>query len=345
MKITLLNSVGETNSANRPLVDALGRRISYLRLSVTDRCDLRCTYCMHERQSFLPKADLLDYREMAQLVDAFIARGVTKLRITGGEPLVRQDVIHFLRDLSTRIAPGQLGELTLTTNGTQLARFASDLAQMGIRRINVSLDSLDREKYAHLTRRDVFPAVIAGIHTALKAGLKIKINTVALRDQNLEEIPAIIEWAHGLGMDLSLIEIMPLGEGIAGRVGSYASLADVRSSLEERWSLDPLDDTTGGPSRYVRVRETAGRLGFITPLSHNFCDSCNRVRVTCTGMLFTCLGHENGIDLKSAVRSGEAGALEQALDKAMLLKPAAHAFDASSIGTAATQRTMSVTGG
>ena len=342
MKVNLLNTVSPQDAG---LTDPLGRRITYLRLSVTDRCDLRCTYCMQERQKFLPKADLLDYDELARLVDAFIARGVTKLRVTGGEPLVRQDVIHFLGDLSRRLVPGKLRELTLTTNGTQLARHAQKLAEIGIERINVSLDTLDRLTYARLTRRDVLPAVLEGISAARDAGLKIKINTVALKDENREEIPALVAWAHARGMDISLIETMPLGEGISGRTGSYLPLTDVRKDLEARWRLDPLDDNTGGPSRYVRVRETGGRLGSSRRLSHNFCDTCNRVRVTCTGMLYTCLGHEGGVDLKAALRNGEAGAIDTALDTALRLKPAGHAFDASALETAATRRTMSVTGG
>ncbi|KCZ46658.1 MULTISPECIES: GTP 3',8-cyclase MoaA [unclassified Hyphomonas] len=346
MKTTLLNTLpGARQSSNKDLVDSLGRRVTYLRLSVTDRCDLRCTYCMQERQTFLPKADLLDYHELLRLVDLFIARGVTKLRITGGEPLVRQDVMGFLEDVSRRILPGKLNELTLTTNGTQLARHASALAGMGIRRINVSLDTLDRETYARIARRDVLPEVLDGISAALDAGLRVKINAVALKGENQAELPDLITWAHRRGMDISLIETMPLGEGIAGRTDAFLPLSEVRADLEQVWKLDPLTDNTGGPSRYVRIRETGGRLGFISPLSHNFCEDCNRVRVTCTGMLYTCLGHEGGADLKAALRSQGDNAVDETLDGALGLKPKGHTFDAGSLETAATRRTMSVTGG
>lgn len=346
MKVTLIQrGQAAGQDAASPLVDSTGRRISYLRLSVTDRCDLRCTYCMKERQTFLPRADLLDYHELVALADAFIARGVNKLRITGGEPLVRRDVIHFLADLSRRIAPGQLEELTLTTNGTHLAAHADALAAMGIRRINVSLDTLDRQVFARLARRDVLADVLAGIDAALEAGIHVKLNTVVLKDENLAEIPELIRWAHGRGMDISLIETMPLGEGIAGRAESYVSLTDVAADLRKQWELTPLPDSTGGPSRYVRVSETGGRLGFISPLSHNFCSTCNRVRLTCTGMLYTCLGHEGGVDLKAALRGGEEGAVARLLDEAMLHKPAAHPFEEASLATPATRRTMSVTGG
>ncbi len=328
------------------LVDGAGRRVSYLRLSVTDRCDLRCTYCMPERMQFLPKTDILSFEELVRLVDGFIARGITKLRITGGEPLVRRDVMQLLEHLSRRLGATGLKEISLTTNGTRLEHYAEDLKRLGIERINVSLDTLSPEMFHRVTRKDQFETVMRGIAKARDVGLKIKINTVALRNINEDEIPELIEWAHRQAFDVSLIETMPLGEGVAAREDHYLSLRTVRERLAECWSLEPLVYSTGGPARYVRIAETGGRVGFISPLSHNFCGTCNRVRVTCTGMLYTCLGYEAGIDLRSALRAGPDGSVfNDVLDQTLRQKPERHNFDAGRIDQPATQRTMSVTGG
>ena len=334
-------------SPKAPLIDPLSRRISYLRLSITDRCDLRCAYCMPERMSFLPRSDLLNFDELTSLVDAFIARGVTKLRVTGGEPLVRRDALSLLRRFGQRLSPhGGLSELTLTTNGTQLADHAQELADLGVRRINVSLDTLKPDIYSQLTRRDAFRQVMRGIDAADDAGLHIKINTVALADVNEAEIPSLVSWAHARGFDISLIEVMPLGDGVAGRTESFVSLEAVRQKLEAGWTLKSLPDTTGGPSRYVRGVETGGRLGFISPLSHNFCASCNRLRVTCTGRLYACLGHEDGADLREALRQDKSGErLNAILDQVVAAKPDGHAFDVATLNTPSSPRTMSVTGG
>lgn len=333
-------------SAGGMLVDSDARQISYLRLSITDRCDLRCTYCMPERMQFLPRADLLSFDELERLVDGFISRGVTKLRVTGGEPLVRRGALELMARFAARLGPGGLKELTLTTNGTQLSSHAEALATIGVKRINVSLDTLDRETYARLTRRDVLAQVLAGIEAAAKAGLHIKINTVALADANRDEIPRLIEWAHARGFDLSLIEVMPLGEDMPGRPESFLSLQDVMQDLAGRWTFTPLTDSTGGPSRYARVNETGGRLGLISPLSHNFCATCNRVRVTCTGRLFTCLGHEEGADLRAALRTDPGPeTFNRVLDAAIGRKPARHDFAVERLAVPASVRTMSMTGG
>ncbi|HPE46781.1 MAG TPA: GTP 3',8-cyclase MoaA [Hyphomonas sp.] len=351
MKFSLIDNQperapGQQDSAVAPLIDGIGREVTYLRLSVTDRCDLRCSYCMPERMQFLPKKDVLSFEELAVLVDAFIARGIRKLRITGGEPLVRRDVLQLLERLAERRHTSSLQELCLTTNGTRLAQHAADLKRFGVDRINVSLDTLNRETFAELTRRDVFDDVMAGIRAAKAAGLTIKINTVALKGINEAELPDLISWAHGEGFDLSLIEVMPLGEGMTERSKDFLSLQSVREQLAQRWTLDPVPYSSGGPSRYVRIAETGGRLGFISPLSHNFCDTCNRVRVTCTGMLYTCLGHDGGIDLRDAVRSDDGLVRFHALlDEALGQKPARHDFDVARIDTPSTVRTMSHTGG
>lgn len=351
MKIRLIGSQENADppaadsSAAGPLRDSQGRTVSYLRLSVTDRCDLRCTYCMPERMQFLPKSDLLSFEELLRLVDGFISRGITKLRITGGEPLVRRDVMLLVEQLSHRVGSTSLREVALTTNATRLEHHAKDLKRFGIERINISLDTLSSDTFIKLTRKDQFAAVMRGIASAREAGLKVKINTVALRGINEHEIADIIVWAHGQGFDISLIETMPLGEEMHGRDGQYLSLQDVRERLSERWVLKPIAFSTGGPSRYVRIAETGGRLGFISPLSHNFCDTCNRVRVTCTGTLYTCLGHEGGVDLRPALRSGHPGAFDTALDHALAKKPSRHEFDETRLDQPATQRTMSVTGG
>lgn len=329
-----------------PLVDQFQRRITYLRMSVTDRCDLRCAYCMPERQTFLPRAEVLTLEELHRLALGFIDRGITKLRLTGGEPLVRRDMIELVRALGRKIGDG-LDELTLTTNGTRLAEFADDLATAGVRRINVSLDTLDRESFARLARRDSLPKVLEGIAAAKQAGLQVKINTVALKGINEDAIPDLIAWAHGQGFDLTLIEVMPLGEVEEDRFDHYLPLSAVREGLERRWTLTPSDHRTGGPARYFTVTETGGRLGLITPLTNNFCDGCNRIRVTATGQLFACLGGNERVDLRAAMRSDDPdAALVDALDVAMKIKPARHHFVIDRPGGApALARHMSMTGG
>lgn len=329
-----------------PLIDQFARRISYLRLSVIDRCDLRCAYCMPERMTFLPKAEVLTLEELHQLALGFIARGVTKLRLTGGEPLVRRDMIELVKALGRKLGDG-LEELTLTTNGTRLTEFANDLAAAGVRRINVSLDTRDREAFARLTRRDMLPQVLDGIVAAREAGLRVKLNTVALKGVNEHEIPDLIAWAHGQGMELTLIEVMPLGEVEEDRFDHYLPLSEVRAGLEQRWTLAPSEHRTGGPARYFDIAETGGRLGLITPLTNNFCDGCNRVRVTATGQLFACLGGREQVDLRAALRSDAPEvALEAALDLAMKIKPARHSFAIDRPGAApALARHMSMTGG
>lgn len=329
-----------------PLVDQFQRRISYLRLSVTDRCDLRCGYCMPERQEFLPRKDVLSLEELHRLALGFIARGVTKLRLTGGEPLVRRDMIELVEALGRKVGDG-LAELTLTTNGTRLAEFADAIAAAGVRRINVSLDTLDRATFARLARRDSLPQVLDGIAAARAAGLQVKLNTVTLKGLNEGELPDLIAWAHGQGMDLTLIEVMPLGEVEADRFDHYLPLTTVRAALERRFTLTDSAHRTGGPARYVDVAETGGRLGLITPLTNNFCDGCNRVRVTATGQLFACLGGTERVDLRAALRSDDPdGALSAALDTAMRIKPLRHAFAIDRPGAApALARHMSMTGG
>lgn len=328
------------------LVDQFQRRISYLRLSVTDRCDLRCAYCMPEQQQFLPRKDVLSLEELHRLALGFIARGVTKLRLTGGEPLVRRDMIELVRALGRKLGDG-LDELTLTTNGTRLAEFAEDLREAGVRRINVSLDTLDRAGFARLARRDCLPQVLEGIAAARKAGLAVKLNTVALKGINQDEIPALLEWAHGQGIDLTLIEVMPLGEVEADRFDHYLPLTEVRAELERRYTLSASPHRTGGPARYADVAETGGRIGFITPLTSNFCEGCNRVRVTATGQLHPCLGGIEQVDLRAALRSPDPdAALTAALDEAMRIKPERHHFRIDAAGAApALARHMSMTGG
>ena len=328
-----------------PLVDTFKRPITYLRLSVTDRCDLRCAYCMPERMVFLPKAEVLTLEELRALGQAFIARGVRKIRLTGGEPLVRRDMIELVRALGREIGSG-LDELTLTTNGMRLAEFAPALVDAGVRRINVSLDTRDRALFEKLARRDGLPQVLAGIAAAQAVGLEVKLNTVALKGLNQAELPTLIRWAHGEGLGITLIEVMPLGEVEGDRFDHYLPLSQVRARLEGHWTLTPSPHRSGGPARYFDITETGGRLGLITPLTNNFCDGCNRVRVSATGQLFMCLGGEGQVDLRAALRSGEAGALDAALDRAMLLKPERHAFKIDGKGQApALARHMSVTGG
>jgi cyclic pyranopterin phosphate synthase len=331
---------------NQPLVDQFQRRISYLRLSVIDRCDLRCTYCMPERQQFLPKSEVLSLEELHQLALGFIGRGVTKIRLTGGEPLVRRDMIELVRALGRKIGDG-LDELTITTNGTRLAEFAEDLREAGIRRVNVSLDTLDRERFAKITRRDQLPQVLEGIAAAREAGLSVKLNTVALKGENEAEIGDLVAWAHGQGHEITLIEVMPLGEVEGDRYDHYLPLTQVRASLEQRFTLEADGHRSGGPARYWRLSETGGRLGLITPLTSNFCDGCNRVRVTATGQLYACLGGREQVDLRAALRSEEPeAALERALNEAMRIKPQRHHFEINRPGAEpALPRHMSMTGG
>jgi cyclic pyranopterin phosphate synthase len=332
-------------SCSAPLVDAFNRRVSYLRLSVTDRCDLRCSYCMPEAMQFLPRKEVLSLEELHKLALAFIDRGVTKIRLTGGEPLVRRDMIELVRALGRKLGDG-LEELTLTTNGTQLAHHADDLAAAGIKRINVSLDTMDPVLFRELSKRDRLGQVLEGIAAAKAAGLKVKLNTVALKGLNEVEIPFLVEWAHVHGHAITLIEVMPLGEVEGERVDHYLPLSAVREDLEARWTLTPSEHRSGGPARYVDVAETGGRLGFITPLTDNFCAGCNRVRVTATGQLYACLGGAEQVDLRAALRSDAPDAnLAGALDEAMRIKPERHHFRIERGQSPAQPRHMSLTGG
>ena len=329
------------------MIDPFGRAVTYLRVSVTDRCDFRCTYCMAEDMTFLPKKDLLTLEELDRLCSVFVARGVRKLRLTGGEPLVRKNIMHLIRSLSRHLDTGALDELTLTTNGSQLARFASELADCGVKRINVSLDTLDPDKFRAITRWGRIERVMEGIEAAEKAGLKIKINAVALKDFNDSEIPDLLRWANGRGMDLTLIETMPMGDIDADRTDQYLPLSLVRAGLERQFTLTDIPYKTGGPARYVQVAETGGRLGFITPMTHNFCESCNRVRLTCTGTLYMCLGQDDARDLREPLRASDDDALlSQAIDEAIARKPKGHDFVIDRQRRApAVARHMSVTGG
>lgn len=340
---------GLMNAAKPPLVDQFGRQVTYLRLSVTDRCDLRCTYCMAEKMQFLPKQELLTIEELEQVSAAFIARGVRKIRITGGEPLVRKGMPELFERLGAYRARG-LDELTLTTNATTLDQNAEMLVESGVERINISLDSLDPDRFERITRRGKLHQVLNGIDAALKAGLKVKINTVAMKHGNLEELADMIAWAHGKGMDMTLIEVMPLGDTGEDRIDQYIPLPMVRDHLERSWTLDDqvAQPQNAGPSRYSRVVETGGKLGFISPLTNNFCAGCNRVRVTCTGRIYMCLGQDDHIDLRAALRdsSNPAAALDACLDRALLKKPERHEFQIDRRGQApALARHMSVTGG
>jgi cyclic pyranopterin phosphate synthase len=343
----LPSSRQSAETGREALVDPFGRAIDYLRVSVTDRCDLRCVYCMAEHQTFLPKVELLTIEELDRLCSAFVGLGTKKLRLTGGEPLVRRGFMELVERLSRHLRSGALDELTLTTNGSQLPRFAADLARFGVRRLNVSLDSLNPDAFRRITRGGDLGQVMAGIDAAQAAGIQVKINTVALKGDNAGELPAMIQWAHGKGLDLTLIETMPLGEIEEDRTDQYLSLADVRAELESFWTLTPLQDRTAGPARYVRVEETGGRLGFITPLSHTFCESCNRVRVTCTGTLYMCLGQDDQADLRAPLRAhAEDGLLIEAIREALTRKPKGHDFKIERRGAApAVARPMSTTGG
>lgn len=315
-----------------PLIDPFHRPINYLRVSVTDRCDFRCVYCMSEQMTFLPKKELLTLEELDRMCSTFIGLGVEKLRITGGEPLVRRDIMTFFRGMTRHLDGGSLKELTLTTNGSQLARFAGDLFEAGVRRVNVSLDTLDEQKFADITRWGRLPQVIKGIDAAQAAGLRVKINAVALKGFNEDELFTITEWCADRDMDLTFIEVMPMGDiGNEDRLGQYWKLSELRDELRKEYTLTDLPERTGGPARYVRLEETGQKIGFITPLTHNFCESCNRVRLTCTGELFMCLGQEDNADLRSALRNhpNSNAPLEQAIRDAIALKPKGHDFDYS----------------
>jgi GTP 3',8-cyclase len=330
----------------RPLVDPFQRPITYLRVSVTDRCDFRCVYCMAEDMTFLPKRDLLTLEELDRLCSVFVQKGVRKLRITGGEPLVRRNIMNLFRSLSRHLETGALEELTLTTNGSQLARYAQELVDCGVRRVNVSVDTLDPGKFRRITRWGDLGRVMEGLDAAQAAGLRVKLNAVALKDVNEDEIEHLMTFAHGRGMELTLIEVMPLGEIETHRADQYLPLSAVRARLSERYALEDLAERTGGPARYVRVRETGGKLGFITPLTHNFCESCNRVRVTCTGTMYMCLGQEDAADLRAPLRQSEGNErLEQAIEAAIARKPRGHDFVIDRTNRPAVGRHMSVTGG
>jgi GTP 3',8-cyclase len=331
----------------RALIDPFQRAITYLRVSVTDRCDFRCVYCMAEHMTFLPKADLLSLEELDRLCSAFVAKGVTKLRLTGGEPLVRRGIMTLVASLSRHLATSALKELTLTTNGSQLSKYANELKNHGVDRINVSLDTLDADKFRAVTRWGDLGQVLGGIDAAQAAGLKVKINTVALKGVNEDEIAILLDWAHGRGMDLTVIEVMPLGDIDESRLDQYLPLSIVRARLSERYTLDEIDYQTGGPARYVRVKETGGRLGFITPMTHNFCESCNRVRITCTGTLYMCLGQDDAADLRTPLRASKGDDLiHAAIDDAISRKPKGHDFIIDRRHQRpALARHMSVTGG
>jgi len=331
----------------RALIDPFQRAVTYLRVSVTDRCDFRCVYCMSEHMTFLPKAELLSLEELDRLCSAFVAKGVSKLRLTGGEPLVRRGIMTLVSSLSRHLKSGALQELTLTTNGSQLEKYAAELRGHGVERINVSIDTLDPDRFRAITRWGDVRKVFAGIDAAQAAGLKVKINAVALKGVNDDEIADLVTWSHGRGMDMTLIEVMPLGDIEESRLDQYLPLSLVRARLAERFTLDDIDYRTGGPARYVRVKETGGRLGFITPMTHNFCESCNRVRITCTGTLFMCLGQEDAADLRTPLRASESdGLLHAAIDEAITRKPKGHDFIIDrKQQRPAVARHMSVTGG
>lgn len=330
-----------------PMIDPFGRAITYLRVSVTDRCDFRCTYCMAEHMTFLPKKDLLSLEELDRLCSTFIDKGVRKIRLTGGEPLVRKNIMHLIGSLSRHIEADRLDELTLTTNGSQLSRYAEELAACGIKRINVSLDTLDAEKFKTITRWGDLAQVLRGIDAAQKAGLHIKLNAVALKGFNDYEIPDMLRWAHGRGMDMTLIETMPMGEIDLDRTDQYLPLSMLRATLSRQFTMTDIPYQTGGPARYVQIAETGGRLGFITPMTHNFCESCNRVRITCTGTLYMCLGQEDAADLREPLRASTDNALlSDAIDDAILRKPKGHDFIIDRRNNRpAVSRHMSVTGG
>ncbi|WP_299862250.1 GTP 3',8-cyclase MoaA [uncultured Hoeflea sp.] len=336
-----------TTHSTPPMIDPFGRTVNYLRVSVTDRCDFRCTYCMAENMTFLPKKDLLTLEELERLCAVFVDKGVRKIRLTGGEPLVRKNIMQLIRQLGRHVEAGRMDELTLTTNGSQLTRFASELFDCGVRRINVSIDTLDPDKFRAITRWGDLAKVLEGVKAAQAAGLSIKINAVALKDFNGAEIPEMLKWAHGQGMDMTVIETMPMGEIDEDRTDQYLPLSQLRSELEQRFTLEDIPFRTGGPARYVTVSETGGKLGFITPLTHNFCESCNRVRLTCTGTLYMCLGQNDAADLRAPLRASEGNELlAQAIDEAITRKPKGHDFIIDrTTRQPAVARHMSVTGG
>ena len=327
------------------MVDPFGRSIDYVRVSVTDRCDLRCTYCMAERQTFLPRSELLSIEEMDRLCSAFVGLGTRRLRLTGGEPLIRKGFMDLVAGLSRHLRSGALDELTLTTNGTHLAGHAEALAHHGVRRINVSLDTLNPDVYCRITRGGDLSRALEGIEAAQAAGISIKINTVALKSDNAADLSDLIAWAHGQGHEITLIETMPLGEIEVDRTDQFVSLSDVRRDLEARLTLTPLAKRTGGPARYVRVEETGGTLGFITPMTHTFCETCNRVRVTCTGRLYLCLGQDDHADLRPILRAEDDAALRHAIRAAVARKPKSHDFRIGDGLAPAVARPMSMTGG
>ena len=337
----------EKTPLTTPMVDPFGRHVTYLRVSVTDRCDFRCVYCMSEHMSFLPKRDLLTLEELDRLCSAFVSRGVRKLRITGGEPLVRKNILWLFRALSRHLAGGALDELTLTTNGSQLPKYAAELRSLGVERVNISLDTLKPDRFKAITRWGDFGDVMAGLEAAEKAGLKVKLNAVALKGVNEDEIEDLLRFAHGRGHDLTLIETMPLGDIDGDRTDQYLPLSIVRARLLDRFTLEDIPYRTGGPARYVQVKETGGRLGFITPMTHNFCESCNRVRLTCTGTLYMCLGQDDAADLRAPLRAGTDDThLHMAIDEAISRKPKGHDFIIDRrTRRPAVQRHMSVTGG
>jgi len=338
-------AAADARTAPAPLIDGFGRTVTYSRLSVTDRCDLRCVYCMAEHMTFLPKAEVLTLEELDRVASAFVALGTRKLRLTGGEPLVRKGMLDLVASLGRHLKTGALDELTLTTNGTRLVEFAPRLAEAGVRRINVSMDTLKPDLFRRLTRGGDLGKVQAGIAAAQAAGLAVKINAVALKDDNAGELADLVAWSHARGCDITLIETMPLGEVEADRTDQYLSLKDVRRRFESFWTLEDLPLRTGGPARYVRVAETGGRLGLITPLSHNFCESCNRVRLTCTGTLHTCLGQEDATDLRAVLRAGADDAdLVATIRAAIAGKPKGHDFEIAR-SKPAVARHMSTTGG
>jgi cyclic pyranopterin phosphate synthase len=343
----VMNPPFDALDPGKPLMDPFGRTITYLRVSVTDRCDFRCVYCMSEHMTFLPKQDLLTLEELDRVCSVFVEKGVRKLRITGGEPLVRRDIMSLFRSLSRHLKAGTLDELTLTTNGSQLARHASELADCGVRRINISLDTLDPDKFHRITRWGDLDKIMAGLDAAQAAGLRVKINTVALKGVNEDEIERLMEWAHGRGMGLTLIEVMPLGEIEPSRLDQFLPLSVVRARLTGRYSLDDLDERSGGPARHVRIKETGGTLGFITPMTHNFCESCNRVRLTCTGQLFMCLGQEDAADLRTPLRISKGNErLERTIVEAISRKPRGQDFIIDRRHSRpAVGRHMSMTGG
>jgi cyclic pyranopterin phosphate synthase len=332
---------------SKTMIDPFGRMVDYLRISVTDRCDFRCTYCMAENMTFLPKKDLLTLEELERLCSVFIDKGVRKLRLTGGEPLVRKNIMQLINALGRKIDEGKLEELTITTNGSQLHRFAKDLYAAGMRRINVSLDTLDPVKFKDITRWGDLNRVLTGIDAALEAGLKVKINAVALKGFNGHELPDMLKWAHGKGMDMTIIETMPMGEIDEDRTDQYLPLSQVRKDLSQEFTLEDIPYKTGGPARYVELKETGGRLGFITPLTHNFCESCNRVRLTCTGTLYLCLGQDDAADLRAPLRASTDNQLTaDAIDEAITRKPKGHDFIIDRThNKPAVSRHMSVTGG